>query len=137
MDEPEWAINLDDFALVKSAFLDGSKHCEEILLYALEDDKGLADQVNDALTKVRLRDPGDRRNSDLRHPITPAEIVVTESSLRLLIRFAKSIQDGLMRVHGRILSNQDNFNLIVQILRNARLRDPKLKGERKEDPPTG
>lgn len=126
-DNGQWAISLDDFALVRGAFSGGVEHCDEVLRQALQQNTEMLNQVNDIIQKVRLRDPHNRKNPDPAHPVTPAEIILDDTSLRLLMRFAKSAQEGLMKVHGRALSNQDNLDQIQEILKKARLRAPILK----------
>lgn len=122
--------------MVKIAFMEGAEHADKILQRALGGNKTLARQLSEIIEKVRLRDPKNRKNHNAAHPLTPAEVVIDETSLRLLMRLAKTIQESLMRARGRQKSAQDSLDQLQQILNNARLRDKKLKGKGAENPAT-
>ena len=132
-EEREWVFDLDFFLSAENTISGGRGHLGEILYQALENDPALAEQVNEALQTVRMRDPRNRKRRDPAHPETPGEIFVNENSLKLLVHCAQAIQEGLVKMPGHGIEGRDNLNLVDEILRNVRLRARKFKKSRPEN----
>lgn len=126
----EWVFDLDRFLSAERLFPGGKEQLEKLFYQALERDQALAAEVNEALQGVRLRDPRKRKDPDPADPMTPGEIFLTEKTLKLLVGCAEAVQGELMKVRGV----GKDLNLIDEILKNVRLRSPRFKKHRREEP---
>ncbi len=133
-EERAWAFNLDAFLSAENRFSGGRVDLGKLLQQAMENDRELAAQVNEALESVRIRDPRNRKDPDPAHPMTPGEIFLSEASLKLLVSCAQTIQDRLMKMRGHGIETEEELNLVDELLKNVRLRASKFKKNRQEGP---